>query len=270
MRIRDRLGFDAGGMGLEEALVWAARSGFHYVDFNADQPPNALDAWDEARVRAIRQRCERDDIHLGLHTLSGVNVAEFSPYVSEAVDAYLRANIDVAQRLGCAWLVVHAGFHFSANVAARQAAALARLQRAVAYAEQVGPRLLLENLNLEPADAEVHYLGHTVEECRYYFDAIASAHFGWAFTVNHAHLVPEGIAGFLDAFGVTRIGEVRLADNLGDKEMHLNPGAGNIDFAALFQRLESSGYPYHYMMAFGSLEDKLAGRDHLAACGHEA
>ena len=30
----------------------------------------------------------------------------------------------------------------------------------------------------------VHYLGHTVEECRYYFDAMASAHFGWAFTVQ--------------------------------------------------------------------------------------
>ena len=88
--------------------------------------------------------------------------------------------------------------------------------------------------------------------------------------MHHAHLVPEGIAGFLDAFGVTRIGEVRLADNLGDKEVHLNPGAGNIDFASLFQRLESSGYPYHYMMAFGLLEDKLVGRDYLTACWHEA
>jgi sugar phosphate isomerase/epimerase len=129
---------------------------------------------------------------------------------------------------------------------------------------------LLENLNLEPAAAEVHYLGHTVEECHDYFDAIASAHFGWAFTVNHAHLVPEGVNGFLAAFGITRIGEVRLADNLGDREGHLNPGAGNIDFAALFQRLEVTGYQDHYMMAFGSLEAKLAGRDHLGACWHEA
>lgn len=270
MSIHDRMGFDAGAMRLEDALEWAAQHGFHYIDFNADRPPNALDAWDEARVRTIRQRCEREHIHLGLHTLSGVNVAEFSPYVSEAVDTYLRANIEVAQRLGCTWLVVHAGFHFSAHVEARQAAALAHLQRAVAYAEQAGPRLLLENLNAEPADAEVHYLGHTVEECRYYFDAIASAHFGWAFTVNHAHLVPEGIDGFLDAFGMTRIGEVRLADNLGDKEVHLNPGKGNIDFASLFQRLESSGYQDHYMMAFGSLEDRLVGRDHFAACWPEA
>jgi len=270
MSIRDRMGFDAGGMRLEEALEWAARHDFHHIDFNADRQPNHLDAWDAARVRAIRQCCERDDIHLGLHTSSAVNVAEFSPYVNDAVDAYLRGNIDVAQRLGCEWLVVHAGFHFSSHIEARQAAALEHLRRAVAYAERVGARLLFENLNFEPNDAEVHYLGHTVAECRYYFDAIAAAHFGWAFTVNHAHLVPEGIAGFLDAFGITRIGEVRLADNLGDKEVHLNPGQGTIDFAALFQRLESSGYQHHYMLAFGSLEDKLAGRDYLAACWPEA
>jgi hypothetical protein len=48
MSIRDRLGFDAGDMSLEDALAWAARYGFHYIDFNADQPPNALDAWHEA------------------------------------------------------------------------------------------------------------------------------------------------------------------------------------------------------------------------------
>ena len=131
----------------------------------------------------------------------------------------------------------------------------------MAYAEQAKARLLLENLNFEPDDAEIHYLAHNVDECRYYFEAISSAHFGWAFTVNHANLVPEGINGFIDAFGIGRIGEVRLADNLGDKEVHLNPGEGNIDFASLFTRLESAGYQDHYMMAFGNQADKLAARD---------
>ena len=266
MSLRDRIGFDAGGMRLEDALAWAAIHGFHYVDFNADRLPNRLDAWDNARLRAVREHCTRHNILLGLHTSSGVNVAEFSPYVSEAVSAYLQANIDVAQQLGCPWMIVHAGYHFSSHLEARQAAALEHLQRAVSYAERTGVRLLLENLNFEPNDAEVHYLGHTVQECRYYFDAIASAHFGWAFTVNHAHLIPEGIHGFLDAFGLARIGEVRLADNLGNKEVHLKPGEGNIDFAALFQRLESSGYQQHYMMAFGTQADLLEGRDFFVVC----
>lgn len=266
MNFRDRIGYDAGGTKLEEALAWAAANGVHYVDFNADRAANHLQSWDDGRVRGIRETCSRHDIHLGLHTASAVNVAEYSPFVAEAVDTYLRGNIDLAGRMGCEWLVVHGGYHFSSDVKARMQVSLERLKRAVDYAEPAGARLLLENLNFEPNDAEIHYLAHTVEECRYYFDAIASPTLGWAFTVNHANLVPEGIPGFLDAFGIGRIGEVRLADNLGDKEVHLNPGEGNIDFVSLFTRLESAGYQGHYMMAFGNQADKLGARDFFERC----
>ena len=177
------------------------------------------------------------------------------------MDQYLRGYIDLAKVLDCNGVVVHGGYHFSSQLEARKLASLERLQRSVAYAEEQGVKLFLENLNFEPGDAEIHYLAHTVEESRYYFDAISSDSFRWAFTVNHAYLVPEGINGFLDAFGVDRIGEVRLADNLGDREVHLNPGEGNIDFPAVFHRLESSGYLGFYTMAFGSLDDKLKARD---------
>ena len=265
MNLRDRIGFEAGGTRLEDALEWAVAHGFHYVDFNADTGPNHLEAWDKERVSAIRHTCDRHGIHLGLHTLSGVNVAEFSPYVSRGVDEYLRANVDLSKRMGCEWVIVHAGYHFSASLEERKRASLARLERITEYAERAGARLLLENLNREPDLAEVHYLAHNVEECRHYFEAIQSEHLGWAFTVNHAHLVPEGIDGHLDAFGIDRLGEVRLADSTGEYEIHLLPGQGSIDFEAAFRRIESAGYLGHYMMAFGSLDDKLAARETFAA-----
>jgi sugar phosphate isomerase/epimerase len=263
--LRDRIGFDAGATRVEDALAWAGQHGFFYLDFNADRDANRLDTWDDARVRAVRDTCERHGIHLGLHTSSAVNVAEFAPHVSGAVDDYLRANVDLAVRLHCEWVVVHAGYHFSSAIGERTRVSLERLRRLTAYAEKTGTNLVLENLNREPDHAEIHYMAHTVEECRTYFEGIQSASLGWAFTVNHAHLVPEGIDGFIDAFGVTRIGEVRLADNTGEYEIHLRPGEGTIDFAKMFDRLESSGYRGHYTMAFGSLDDKLADRDRLAA-----
>jgi sugar phosphate isomerase/epimerase len=265
MTLRDRIGFDAGGTRLEDALAWAAQEKFHYVDFNADLGPNHLDDWGTDRVRAVRDACARHNIHLGLHTSSAVNVAEYAPRVAEGVDEYLRANVELAGRLGCEWLVVHAGFHFSSQLEARRLVSLERLKRLTAHAEKARATLLFENLNREPEHAEVHYMGHTVAECRPYFDEIPSPHFGWAYTVNHAHLVPEGIDGFLDAFGVDRIGEVRLADNTGEYEIHLNPGEGTIDFDALMRRLEGSGYRKHYAMAFGTQADKLRARDRLAA-----
>jgi hypothetical protein len=44
-------------MRLEEAMEWAARHGFHRVDFYADRQPNHLGAWDATecltRSRAI-------------------------------------------------------------------------------------------------------------------------------------------------------------------------------------------------------------------------
>jgi sugar phosphate isomerase/epimerase len=76
--------------------------------------------------------------------------------------------------------------------------------------------------------------------------------------------VPEGIDGFLDTFGIERIGEVRLADNNGDYEVHIIPGEGNIDFNNLFTRLESTGYKGHYSMAYGSDEQRIDSRNQLS------
>jgi sugar phosphate isomerase/epimerase len=139
------------------------------------------------------------------------------------------------------------------------------LKRMAGYAEEKGAKLLLENLNWEPDRAEVHYLAHTVEECLFYFDRLESPALGWSFTINHATLVPEGIAGFLDALPTDRLEEVRVADNNGEYEVHLYPGDGIIDFADMFRRVEATGFQGHYMNAFGTLDDMLRGRDDLVA-----
>jgi len=266
MGLRERIGIDFGGkLRLEEALEWAAANEFSYADVCVDNPPNALESFDEARVRGVRAALERHGIRLGLHTLSAVNVAETSPFLREAVDRYLCAYMDLAMRLGAGWIVIHAGYHFTSDYERRREAALDRLKRAADYAERTGAQLLLENMNWEPDDAEVHYLGHDVAECRYYFDQLTSPHLGWAYTVNHAHMLPEGIAGFTPLFDLGRCGEVRLADNRGDREEHLRPGEGTIDFKAMFDQIEGAGYRKHYMMAFGSIDDMKAGREALVA-----
>ena len=263
----DRIGYDSGATRLEDSLEFAARHGIHYLDFSADTGPNRVDNWPDDRLRAVRSMMDDHRIAVTVHTSSSVNVAEFAPHVGDAVDAYLRGNIDLARRITAHGVVVHAGMHFSSAVPERMEAARDRLLRATDYAENSGVSLFFENLNWEPDNAEVHYLGHTVEECSYFFDAITSDRFGWAFTVNHANLVPEGIGGFIDSLDVGRIGEVRLADNTGEVEVHMLPGQGNIDFPGTFRRLESAGYQGYYTMAFGSLDDKLAARELFRSYG---
>jgi sugar phosphate isomerase/epimerase len=160
---------------------------------------------------------------------------------------------------------VHAGYHFSSNLTRRMDAGLQRLRRAVTYAETKNTSLLLENLNKEPADAEVHYLAHTIEEWCWYYEKIQSPRFALSFTANHAHLVPEGVEGFLAAIPLDRVVEVRLADCFRNgKEEHLPPGQGDFDFPGLFHALTARGYQGHYMNAFGSLDDMLSARRKFA------
>jgi sugar phosphate isomerase/epimerase len=272
MQLHDRIGIDLGRrLKLEDGIEWAAKNDVRFIDIQLDTADNAVTTFDDKRAERVRELAATHGITLGLHTLSAVNVAEYSPYVADAVDAYLKSYIDAYGKLGAQWIVVHAGYHFSSDVEMRMEAGCARLQRMVDYAEKKNAILYLENLNSEPADAEVHYLAHTVDEWMYYFDRIKSPNFRMSFTANHAHLVPDGVDGFIDAIDFARVGEVRLADcvRLG-KEQHLKPGEGDLDFGNMFKRIEAKGFAGHYTNAFGTLDDMLAGRDYLVAAAKRA
>jgi len=265
MKLIDRIGVDVGRkLVLEDAVEWAAEHRVRYIDIQLDTGDNALGTISGIRGSRVRALCERHGVTLGLHTASAVNVAEYAPIVADAIEAYLKAYVDASVRLGAKWIVMHAGFHFTSDKSQRMRQGLERLRRVVAHAENKGALILLENLNKEPDEAEVHYLAHTVEEWRYYFDAIRSPSFALSFTANHAHLVPDGIPGFIDAIDLSRVGEVRLADCFRNGyEAHLKPGEGDLDFGDLFRRLERGGFKGHYTNAFGSLDDMLAARDEL-------
>lgn len=272
MSLLDRIGIDLGRkIRLEAGIELAAQHGVRYIDVQLDTGDNAFDRFDAARCAGIRKACETHGIHLGLHTASAVNVAEYAPLVSEAVDRYLGAYLDIYRELGAQWIVLHAGYHFSSDQPQRMQAGLDRIKRLVERAERTGAMLYLENLNKEPADAEVHYLAHTVEEWRWYFERIHSPSFRLSFTANHAHLVPEGVDGFIDALDFTRVGEVRLADCWRNgHEQHLLPGRGDLDFGSMFRRIEASGFRGHYTNAFGSLNDMIEARGQLVELARAA
>jgi len=262
MDLKDRIGVDIGRRAkLEDGIAWAVKNDVKYIDIQLDTAQNALTTFDDERCRNVRGLLEKHGLHLGLHTLSAVNVAEYSPYIAEATDAYLKAYVDMYNRLGAEWIVVHAGYHFG-DKKMRMEAGLERLKRVADYAEKKKARILLENLNKEPEDAEVHYLAHTVEEWQYYWN-IDSPAFALSFTANHAHLVPEGIEGFVDALDFSRVYEVRLADCWRNgKEEHLKPGKGDLDFGDMFRRIEAKGFRGHYTSAFTTLDDMLWARDY--------
>src|SRR5690348_7657433 len=125
MNLKDRIGVDIGRkLPLEAAIEWAAAHGVRFVDVQLDTGANALGTIDRRRAASLRASCERAGIHLGLHTASAVNVAEYAPYVGDAVERYLEAYVDAATRLDAEWIVMHAGFHFTSDRGERMQAGL--------------------------------------------------------------------------------------------------------------------------------------------------
>ena len=272
MSLKHRIGIDIGRrVAVEDAISWAAENDVHFIDVQTDIAPNAMETFDETRCKTVRDAKEKAGLHLGLHTLSGVNVAEFSPFCRDAVDNYLKAYVDLAPKLGAAWIVVHGGYHFTNCSTLRMQASIDRLGRIANYAEKKGVLLLLENLNWEPVLAEVNYMPVTPAECMHFFREVGSPALRWSFTANHAHFLPGvGIENFIDAMDFSLCSEVRLADNNGSYEIHQKPGEGTMDFGAMFEKIESMGYQGHYMNGFGSMEDMLEGRDYMVARAREA
>jgi len=264
--LRQRIGIDLREhVKIEDGIQLAIEHDIRFLDLKIDVPPNAAHAMSPERMDMIRSACAEHGIRTGVHTMSAVNTAEFAAHVSDGVDRYLIGYMDACKRLGGEWIVVHAGYHFGSDRKARMEASLSRLGRICEYAEKIDLPVLLENMNREPDDAEVHYLAYDIEETLFYFDRLDSERLRWAFTANHAHLVPEGIGGFIEAMGMDRCDEIRLADCFAcGKEEHLRPGEGNLDFIDLFKRVEALGYKGRYINAFGTMDDMIRGREYLA------
>ena len=161
MKLRDRIGIDLSrNMRIEDGVIWASKNEVKHLDIQLDNETNDITSFDAKRISDVRSVCEKHGIAIGLHTSSAVNVAEYAPHASDGVDEYLKAYVDIYPKLGAEWIVVHAGYHFTKDKETRMKAGLERLKRIADYAEKKKALLLLENLNKEPEDAEVHYLAH--------------------------------------------------------------------------------------------------------------
>src|SRR6202161_3920314 len=120
MNLFERIGVDVGRkLVLEDAVEWAAEHRVRYIDIQLDTGDNALTTISGVRGSRMRAVCERHRVALGLHTNSAVNVAEYAPYVGDAVEAYLKAYVDAAVRLGAKWIVMDGGVPFTPHNAHR-------------------------------------------------------------------------------------------------------------------------------------------------------
>ncbi len=149
----------------------------------------------------------------------------------QAMDEIKRA-LEIAEQIPFRFLVQHLGVGNETFTDQKFEAALTSIEHLRAFAKPLGVRILLENIpnELSTPDKLTDFI-HTS-----HFDDV-----GVCFDVGHAHLmsnVPEAFEILKD-----HIRSTHIHDNQKDKDSHLWPGNGSIDWAETMKLLRSSPQP---------------------------
>src|SRR5262249_13306467 len=146
----------------------------------------------------------------------------------EAMDEIKRA-IEVAEYAPFRYLVQHIGRSDEYDDPRKFENALSGIEHLRAFARPLGVSLLLENI---PNDLS------TPERLRELIRLLRYEDLGVCFDVGHAHLM----SSVHQAFGVLedRIRSTHVHDNKRDKDSHLWPGEGTIDWEQTMQSLRAA------------------------------
>lgn len=160
-----------------------------------------------------------------------VNIVDLDKRVRiEAMDEIKRA-IEVAEYAPFRFLVQHIGTSQDYDDPRKFENALSSIEHLRAFARPLGVSLLLENIPNDLATPE--RLKEIIKLLRY-------EDLGVCFDVGHAHLM----SSVHQAFGILedRIRSTHIHDNKRDKDSHLWPGDGTIDWEQTMQSLRSAAH----------------------------
>ena len=172
----------------------------------------------------------------------------------EAMDEFKRA-IDVSEELPFSRMVLHMGGSRETADPRKRDAAFSSLEHLVLHAHHAGVTLAVENTTSEMGDPA--YLRAFVDETR-----LTGLRFN--FDIGHANLADGPAEERLEkSFVPLRdlVASVHLHDNHGDKDEHLPPYDGSIDWSAAIPLLKSS--PSEHLPVVLELKEKF-GPDALS------
>jgi sugar phosphate isomerase/epimerase len=221
---------------MEEYFTFARENGFPWIELSCNNPNNFLDKWNPARISGIKKLRDQAGVKYGLHSASFVNAAEIEPTVRKAVQQHLIDYVELAHQLEAEYVVLHFGYHFSLFMDHVFDCLIKTYTPVVELAEKYKLPIGIENMNKIHDEAEIAYLGVTVEEIGRVLNAIPSKYFGLTLDIAHASLLPGGPESFIDAFP-DRIISTHVSDNDLILDRHVPVGNGKIDFKRVFENL---------------------------------
>ena len=218
--------FVAGGA--EAIEIFAARGHFNYTD---RQHIREIANWFRSTGITFHSMHSPmyGDEEWGRGGLPGLNIAAVEKRERIAAMDEIKRALEVAEQAPFHFLVQHVGVGNEDADEHKQEAAMTSLEHLHAFAKPLGVELLVENIPNELSTPQA------------LIDLLHAGRFtdiGVCFDVGHAHLSP----GVKHAFETLkeRIRSTHVHDNNGDRDSHLWPGEGSIDWKETIELLRTA------------------------------
>jgi sugar phosphate isomerase/epimerase len=229
---------------IERVIALLKKIGYDGLELMCDRPhawPPDLDA---PKLRSIRAALKKHRMPVSnLNAFMMCVVGDFHhPSWIEPDLAYRRQRVDhtiacleLAAKLGARTVSTEPGGPIPKGWSRKRAYREFRdeLRGPARRAEELGVRLLIEpepELLIEKSDQFLDFI-----------ESVESPSIGLNFDMGHFHCVGEKIPDLIRRFG-RRIAHAHLEDIKNRKHHHLEPGKGDIDFAAVFEAFREIGY----------------------------
>jgi sugar phosphate isomerase/epimerase len=211
--------------------IFAARQHFDYT--NREQVAELAEWFRSHPIEPFSMHAPLyPDREMGRAGAPAVNLLH--PEKSRRIDAMdeIKRALEAAEQIPFRNLVLHLGEQADEWSPRSIENALTALEHLGAFARPLGVRLLLENLRNEPTTpehlVEILHIGHL-------------NNVGVCLDLGHAHLM-GGIPAAIDTLD-GRIASMHVHDNHGQKDEHLWPGDGTIDWTATVKALKDFPTP---------------------------
>jgi len=230
--------------GIKNIEVWCAHPHFNYAEPQAIRDlASGLEEYGLA-LHSLHAPTQRD---LAPGRESGFPISISDPERVRRIDAVdeVKRALEVAERIPFRYLIQHIGNNRQAADGRSFDAAFNSLEHLVVFAKNRGVTIAVENTpgefgcaaSLQQFVKETH-----LKDLRYCFD------------IGHAH-IDTGVAASLELMH-ERIVTTHLHDNHGEKDEHLLPGEGTIDWDAAMKTLRANPNELPLVL---ELKEKAAG-----------
>jgi len=234
--------------GAEAIEIFAARVHFNYTD---RQHVRQIGNWFHSTGVTFHSMHSpmHPDEDWGRSGGTHINIASIEKRERVAATDEIKRDIEIAELAPFQFLVQHVGVGHEEADEHKLDAAMNSLEHLHAFAKPLGVQLLVENITNDLSTPEklmeLLHAGH--------FDDI-----GVCFDVGHAHImssVPEAFAVLKD-----RIRSTHVHDNDGERDSHLWPGEGSIDWKETMELLRTAPHVPPVLLEIEAVEGENAAQ----------